>query len=259
MTTDAVQQEVDIEQAASAIRALIGGGNDMDDVLGEAQRTGFAQSKSATMVDIYNRWDGRHQQIAAYQAPKILSERFPEDRQLYPEQVWNQLAWVLRDPSKAGELKRMYGPREWAAALPCYFSEAQDDSQVLADVEAAGIPQFCRKGGPDGPIRFRDELARQAHHKKHPRAMEALKTYRDRRDSERRVEAEQSQVATLSLLVEQLLAERAQTTAKPAETAPSASGGNPDPYVSDFTCDECSLSYPSKASLSAHKRIHNRE
>ena len=61
------------------------------------------------------------------------------------------------------------------------------------------------------------------------------------------------------MLVEQLLAERSQGGGKPAEPAPSASGGNPDPYVSDFTCDECSLSYPSRASLSAHKRIHNRE
>ena len=255
MTTDAIQQDIDIEQASSAIRSLLGGDESLDSVLSEAQRSGFAQSKSATMVDIYNRWDGRHQQVAAYQAPKILSERFPVDRQLYPEQVHGQLAWVLREPERAGELKRTYGPREWSESLPCYFSEAQDDERILADVRAAGIPQHCRKGGPEGLIRFRDELARQAHMKKHPRSMDVLKTFRDRRDSELRVAAEQTQVATLSALVEQLLAERAGNVAKPAETPPA----RPESiYSSEYTCMECGLSYPSKASLSAHGRIHNR-
>jgi len=266
MTTEVIQNEIDVAQAASAIRALLGTEDTVDDVLRQARGAdGGFQSKQATMVTIYNRWDGRTQEVAAYQAPKTLAERFPRDNQTYPPEVQNQLAWVLGEPERAGELKRRYGPVTFDQALPCYFSPEQADDLILGDVQAAGIPLHCMKRNRDTgeAIRFTDELARQAHMKKHPRSMEALKTYRDLKAQRDRANAEETNNLTLTKLVEMLLAQQSGAPVQASESRHAASETvvevPPRIYESEYKCDDCGQSSPTGAGLAAHRRAAHKE
>lgn len=228
------------EQDASAVRAALG-----RVMGGEASKVAAVNGgRSADQtLDIYHRYDGRHQRVPAYMAPKMLTFRLIADADLYPREIFGMVAWSLK-PEELGVLRLEYGPEDFNLGLHCYFSAAQSDERIVADVIGARIPFFCRKRGRDGEAaRFSDALTREAHLKKHARATPTLEKYRtERRDREREVSTQDTNAAILELIKQQM------STAAPVVTS--------QPETASYPCDRCDSTARSAAGLAAHKRSH---
>lgn len=266
---------IDLAAAEDAVRQAVTGGPDPDASAVRAalnRATGGQASavssthdgRSAdTFMTIYHRYDGREHRMPTYQIAKTLTARLPNDRDIFPAGAIGQIAWSL-DPAQSGVLKRDFGPEEYNLGLPCYFSAAQDNPQIVADVKDAGIPFFCRKRGRDGePVKFSDELAREGHLKKHVRAIPAYNRYRENRRNDERDTATESTNRAILELAARLAGQSSSTPQSAVSVLPPQAVAYPPPNAEgmpepedDFICDVCSKSNRSAAGLAAHKRSH---
>ena len=261
-----IQQGIDLELAQEQVRQIVAGQGDPDAAAVRAQLNRITGGESSpvaatngadTWITIYHRYDGREHRMPSYQVAKTLVARIPNDHEAFPPGAVGQIAWST-DPAQAGVLKREYGPISFDLGLPCYFSSAQDDPLIVADVKGAGIPFFCRKGkhlkdGTVVPVRFSDAMALESHLKKHVRAMPAFDRHRETR---RNKERDDSTNATNQAILE-LATRLAAGQPVVAQTAPEPGEWQLGSVTAEtFACDVCGKPNKTAAGRAAHMRSH---
>ena len=265
-----IQQGIDLELAQEQVRRIVSGQGDPDAAAVRAQlnritggeATNVAATNGAdTWITIYHRYDGREHRMPSYQVAKTLVARIPNDHEVFPPGAVGQIAWST-DPEQAGVLKREYGPESFDLGLPCYFSSAQADPKIVADVKGAGIPFFCRKGkhlkdGTVVPTLFSDAMSLEAHLKKHVRAMPAFNRHRDQRSNDEREAANLSTNQAILELAQRLAGGQ---TVQPAQPVPEPGDWQLESVSwEEFDCDVCGKPSKSAAGRAAHMGSHSVE